>query len=95
MAMNQLLIKEKQASILIALKESQQEWYISTIAKKTQTTYVHVHRFISECEKLGILSIEKHGKLKIVKLTEKGDKVADSLKNIYALIGRVEAAAEM
>ncbi len=94
MAMNQLLIKGKQASILMALKESQQEWYISTIAKKTQTTYVHAHKFISECEKAGILSIEKHGKLKIVKLTEKGNRIAESLKEIYMLIGMTEAAKE-
>ncbi|MEM0107179.1 MAG: hypothetical protein QXD11_00215 [Candidatus Micrarchaeaceae archaeon] len=85
MASAQLLVKDKQAKILLTLKDTQQEWYISTLAKKTQTTYVHVHRFINSCEKIGIISIEKHGKLKTVKLTDRGNKLVDSLKNIYSL----------
>ncbi len=85
MADSQLLIKDKQARILLALKDVQHEWYISTLAKKTQTTYVHVHRFVKSCEKAGVISVEKHGKLKMVKLTDKGSKVVESLRSIYSM----------
>ena len=84
--MNNILLKQKQAKILVALKDTSQNWYISTLAKATGTTYVHACNFLTSCEALGITSSEKHGKLKFIKLTEKGLRVADMLVTMNSLL---------
>ncbi len=83
----QILIKDKQARILMALKDSTQNWYISSLAKSANTTYVHACNFLLDCERLGITKSEKHGKIKTIKLTEKGGQIVDSLNTIYGAIG--------
>jgi predicted transcriptional regulator len=81
-----IVLKQKQTSILLALRDTSQNWYISSIAKATNTTYVHTCNFLAICERLGITSSEKHGKLKLIKLTEKGIRLADMVININTLI---------
>lgn len=93
MPFGQILIKDKQAKILICLKDSTQNWYISSLAKVANTTYVHTCNFLINCEKLGITKSEKHGKIKTIKLTEKGMQIADSLSNIYNVINSAEQNA--
>jgi predicted transcriptional regulator len=86
-----IILKNKQTRIIMVLKDTSQNWYLSTLAKNTSTTYVHACNFINRCEALGIVSSEKHGKIKVVKLTEKGLKLAESLSNITALISTTPA----
>ncbi len=83
-----ILIKEKQVKILLLLKNNPQAWHIGTLAVASGTTYVHTHNFLKSCAALGIASIEKHGKIKEIKLTEKGNQLADSLTLIYASISQ-------
>ncbi|MGC8651713.1 MAG: hypothetical protein ACP5UH_00465 [Candidatus Micrarchaeia archaeon] len=83
---SEMLFKRKQLLIILALKDSAQGWYISTLAKAAGATYVHTCNFLKECEKLGITTSEKHGKIKKVKLTEKGMKLADMLNSAYATL---------
>ncbi len=84
--MENIILKQKQASILLALRDTSQNWYISSLAKATNTTYVHACNFLTMCEHLGITSSEKHGKLKLIKLTEKGLRLADMVTSISAMI---------
>jgi hypothetical protein len=80
--MENIILKQKQASILLALRDTGQNWYISSLAKATSTTYVHTCNFLVICERLGITTNERHGKLKLIKLTEKGLRLADMLQSI-------------
>ncbi|MEM3841318.1 MAG: winged helix DNA-binding protein [Candidatus Micrarchaeaceae archaeon] len=84
-----ILLRDKQAAIILLLKASQ-DVSISSIAKSTGTTYVHVSNFIAECEKLGITVSEKHGRLKSVRLSEKGIKIADMLSAISSYLSQQE-----
>ncbi len=81
-----ILLKQKQVRVLLSLRDVSQSWYISTLAKSSDSTYVHVCNFLSVCESLGITSSEKHGKLKVIRLTEKGLKLADSLFSITSML---------
>jgi predicted transcriptional regulator len=92
MVMNaNILLKSKQAGILIALRDTTQAWYVSSLAKAAGTTYVHACNFINVCEELGVVNCEKHGKLKVVKLTEKGAKITEMLYGINSLITQTAA----
>lgn len=74
-----ILFKSKQLKIFLALRDGSQSWYISTLAKAADTTYVHACNFIATCEGMGLMESEKHGKIKQIKLTQKGMRVADML----------------
>lgn len=91
---SQILFKEKQLKILLLLKNNQQPWHISTLATASGTTYVHTHNFLKVCAALGLASIDKHGKLKEIKLTEKGTQVADALTAVYAAISQPPQQAQ-
>ncbi len=86
--MNNIILKQKQTRILLALRDTNQNWYISSLAKASNTTYVHACNFLATCEALGITSSEKHGKLKIIKLTEKGIRLADLVININVILAQ-------
>ncbi len=89
-----LLFKEKQAKILLAMLGNQQSWYITNLAKITDTTYVHTSRFLKKCEEAGIVVSEKHGKIKGVKLTEKGAEVANGILGIMKRISSEQKEAK-
>jgi predicted transcriptional regulator len=88
----EILFKSKQTRILLSLRNNQQPWYISTLAKSSDATYVHTSNFLKKCEILGITTNEKHGKIKEIKLTEKGIQIANMLSNIYTIIKTQNAA---
>ena len=77
-----LLLKDKQAKILSILASSDKEWHIADLAKAAEVTYVHTSKFIGKCEEAGIVSSERHGRVKRLFLTEKGKDVAKSVFNI-------------
>ena len=81
-----ILLKEKQAKIILLLKGSQQAWYIATLAKASDTTYVHTCNFIKKCETLGLVTNQRHGKIKEIKLTDRGMQLADMLNGISNII---------
>ncbi|MCL4381187.1 MAG: hypothetical protein M1331_00885 [Candidatus Marsarchaeota archaeon] len=81
-----LIFKGKQAKILLLLKTPGQNWYISKLAKESSTTYVHTCNFILNCEMAGIVESEKNGKMKRIKLTERGHAIASKIEEIYSLM---------
>jgi predicted transcriptional regulator len=89
-----IILRGKQSRILVALRDTNQAWYVSSLAKAAGTTYVHACNFINVCEELGIVNCEKHGKLKVVKLTDKGAKMAEMISGINTLIGQTAPAQQ-
>lgn len=89
-----IIFKDKQAKIILSLKTPNQSWYISSLAKASNTTYVHTCNFIALCESIGITTSEKHGKIKVIKLTEKGSQIADMIASIYNAINGSQNKAQ-
>ena len=85
--MDNILFKDKQLRMLLTLNDSSQSWYLSTLAKHSNSTNVHACNFVNACESLGLAISEKHGKIKTVKLTEKGYKLAELLESATSIIG--------
>ena len=72
------------------LTNRSREWHLTDLAKETNVTYVHISKFIKRCEACGIVESEKHGRLKKLVLTAKGEEVAKSVANIVEKINSVE-----
>lgn len=79
-----VFIREKPAMMLVNLLNSNSEVYASTLAKSVDCTYSHVVKILQEMEDAGLVSFEKTGRLKILKLTKKGEEIAkhvDAINN--------------
>ncbi len=83
-----ILFKEKQTKIILLLKNNSQNWYISMLAKASNTTYVHTCNFLLNCELAGIIKTQKNGKMKCIKLTDKGQEIVNKISEIYSLINK-------
>ncbi len=68
--------------MLVNLLNSNNEMYASTLAKNVDCTYSHVVKILQETEDAGLVPFEKTGRLKILKLTKKGEEVAKHIDAI-------------
>ena len=89
-----IILKDKQARIIISLKLKEQEWYLSSLAKATGTTYVHACKFIATCESKGFTESERHGRIKAIKLTDRGMQLAELVSEIYGIMNQPQRKTE-
>lgn len=76
------IFREKPAMMLIALKNTEQEVYASSLAKIIDGTYSYIVKVLMDMEQAGLVEFKKQGRLKIIKLTKKGSEVAESINKI-------------
>jgi predicted transcriptional regulator len=79
-----IFARPKPCRIMTILRDTEGMWHLSKLAKSSDTTYVYVTKLMTELQKSGLVTIESKGKKKVVRLTEKGMRVAnaiDELKN--------------
>ena len=82
MAMRQFVMKRKPVAIVLCLKDAQQKWYPSKLAKYSGASYVYVTNWLSKLETAGWVRFEKKGRLKAVLLTEQGKVIASLLDEL-------------
>ncbi|UCD20629.1 MAG: winged helix DNA-binding protein [archaeon] len=74
--------RKKPALILIALKKNLRARYGSLLAKEVDCTYSHAVKILQSLEKYGLVAFEKKGRIKLIKLTNKGQNVAEAILKI-------------
>lgn len=77
-----VFFREKPAMMLVTLLNSTNEHYASSLAKVVDCTYSHIVKILNEMQKAGLVQFKKQGRLKVLKLTDKGVKVAQSIDDI-------------
>lgn len=78
--------RKKPALILIALQKSSRARYGSLLAKEVDCTYSHAVKILQTLESFGLVSFEKKGRIKLIKLTNKGQNIAESIRKIKDLL---------
>ena len=68
--------------MLIALKKLSRARYGSILAKEVDCTYSHAVKILQTLEKLSLVVFEKQGRIKLIKLTKKGNEIADNIEDI-------------
>ena len=81
-----VFFRRKPALKLVSLKKNTRMRYGSILAKEVDCTYSHAVKILQTLEKLGLVSFEKKGRIKLIKLTKKGVDVADAIENIQKLV---------
>ncbi len=82
-----IFFRRKPAMMLVALKRIARVRYGSILAKEVDCTYSHTVKILQSLEKLGLVVFEKKGRIKLIKLTKKGEEVADNIANIKKVVG--------
>ena len=82
----EVFFRRKPAMILVALKRNNKNRYGSILAKEVDCTYSHTVKILQEMEKAGFVSFEKQGRIKTIKLTDNGLKIADHIGRIKDLL---------
>ena len=77
-----VFFREKPAMMLVTLLNATNDHYASSLAKVVDCTYSHIVKILNEMQKSGLISFQKQGRLKVLKLTEKGEIVAQSIDKI-------------
>lgn len=81
-----LFFRRKPALMLIALRKVSRAKYGSILAKEVDCTYSHAVKILQTLEELGLVVFEKKGRIKIIKLTKKGQEVADHIEAIKRVV---------
>jgi predicted transcriptional regulator len=80
--MFELFARPKPCSIMVALRDRETNWHLSKLASATETTYVFVTRLTSRLAEEGLVTIESQGKKRIVRLTSKGNDIANAIDEL-------------
>jgi predicted transcriptional regulator len=81
-----IFFRRKPALMLVSLKKNNRMRYGSILAKEVDCTYSHAVKILQTLELLKLVSFEKRGRIKVIKLTKKGIEVADAIENIRNLV---------
>ena len=79
-------MKQKKENVKGEIGEIRGEVYASSIAKIVDCTYSHAVKILQSLERLGLVGFEKKGRIKLIKLTKKGQEIAENIDNIKKLI---------
>jgi len=82
-----VFFRRKPALMLVALKKLTKARYGSVLAKEVDCTYSHAVKILQILEQLNLVVFEKKGRMKLIKLTKKGQEIADNIENIKRIIG--------
>ncbi len=87
------LVQEKPADIVLVLRRG--ETYPSLVAKEVGTTFAHAFNVLSRLEEMGVVTSEERGRIRWVKLTERGEELATLLEKLRGLVVVMDAYVEL
>jgi len=82
----EVFFRRKPAMVLVALRSSLRNRYGSILAKEVDCTYSHTVKILQEMEKANLVSFDKQGRIKVIKLTDKGNRIAENIEKIKNLL---------
>ena len=82
----EVFFRKKPALILVALRNNARNRYGSVLAKEVDCTYSHAVKILQEMESAKLVQFEKLGRIKVIKLTENGNKIAEYIEKIRELL---------
>ena len=81
-----VFFREKPALMMVHLLNKTSDIYASSLAKTVDCTYSHVVKILQEMSKLGLVSFDKQGRLKVLNLTKKGQDMAQYIEKIKNML---------
>ena len=82
-----LLFYSKPLHLILCLHNGPK--YVTKIAKEIDTTYSHTVKLLEKLKRMGLVEFEKKGRIKIVRLSPLGEKVAHELGRFLSRLDEV------
>jgi DNA-binding transcriptional ArsR family regulator len=82
MELEELFLRKKPVKLLMALKTGISGKYVSVLSKETDCTYSHTVKLLEEFKNLGLVSFDKKGRVKFIKLTADGEELAVHFESV-------------
>ena len=83
--MQDIFFQEKSKLILLSLAKNRRK-SISDVASEVRGSYAHIYNLIKILEGQDILETEKKGRTKYISLTDKGEKLAETLREFDSIL---------
>jgi predicted transcriptional regulator len=81
-----VLFRKKSVDLLLALRRGIKSPNITVLTKEAGSTYAHGLRVLQELEKANLVELVRQRKNTMVRLTDTGDEVAESLDKIIEFL---------
>ena len=85
-----LLLREKPAKILISLKTSKESIYATILSRETNCTYSHTIKILNTLQEQGLVKFDKKGRIKKVTLTDDGWDIAHNLEALTKKFDQIQ-----
>jgi len=82
-----IFFRRKPALMLVSLKKNLRMRYGSVLAKEVDCTYSHAVKILQTLKALKLVEFEKKGRIKLIKLTKKGQDIAENIDTIKRVLG--------
>ena len=86
-----MFLRKKPVKLLMALKLGGPVKYISMLSKETDCTYSHTVKLLDSFRKLGLVSFDKIGRVKYIKLTPDGEELAGNFEAVLRKFSKLNA----
>ena len=82
----EVFFRKKPAMMLVALRNNNKNRYGAVLAKEVDCTYSHAVKILQEMQDSRLVDFEKQGRIKTIRLTDNGHKVAEHIEKIRDLL---------
>ena len=82
----EVFFRTKPAMMLVALRNRNKSRYGSILAKEVDCTYSHAVKILQEMETAKLVEFQKNGRIKTIKLTDTGHRVAEHIEKIRDIL---------
>tara|TARA_Y100000310_G_scaffold343630_1_gene452179 strand:+ start:7714 stop:8004 length:291 start_codon:yes stop_codon:yes gene_type:complete len=82
----EVFFRSKPAMMLVALRNRNKSRYGSILAKEVDCTYSHAVKILQEMETAKLVEFQKNGRIKTIKLTDTGHRVAEHIEKIRDIL---------
>jgi DNA-binding MarR family transcriptional regulator len=83
-----MFFRIRPVEVLLGLRDGPK--YATVISRENNCTYSHTVKLIKDFKKMGLVDFEKKGRIKLVKLTEDGQNIANSLYSLMNKLSRIK-----
>jgi DNA-binding MarR family transcriptional regulator len=85
-----VFLKEKPARALASLVRKDRVWYASMLCKEIDCTYPHMVNTLATFQAAGLIKTEGSGRIKIIRLTNRGEDLAQEIDNLLRRFERLD-----
>jgi len=83
-----LFLRPKPVKMLVELRSGPK--YATLLAREVNITYSHTVKLLDTFNDIGLISFEKKGRIKIIKLTDLGEDISHALESVMLKLSRIK-----